>query len=92
MEEESKLNPLQMVAREMTPHSMLGDEHLIGRRIMGLLEHLHDRAAAELRDDPDTQEALRASQEYLVAVELVNFLGSQLIALEDIESDGGVAN
>lgn len=90
--EKEKLNPLEMVAREMAPHSQLGDEETIQRRIMGLLTHLHDRATVELEIDADTPGALRASQEYLVAVELVNFFGSQLIAFEDIDRSEGIAN
>jgi hypothetical protein len=89
---ESKLNPLQMVAREITPHSRLADENLIRRRIMGLISHLHDRATMELESDADSAPALRASQEYLIAVEIVNYFGTQLIAFEDIRIDEGVAN
>ena len=90
--EEKKLNPLQMVAREMEQHSELGDEVLIRQRLVGLLGHLHDRAKSELDRDARSEDALRFSQEYLVAVELINFLGSQLIAFEDIDHTRGVAN
>jgi hypothetical protein len=91
--EEKKLNPLEMVAREIAPHSnILTDEPHVRRRILGLLSHLHERATLQLETDADSPEAVRCTEEYLVAVEIVNYFGTQLIAFEDIELTQGVAN
>jgi len=86
--EKSKLNPLQMVAREMAQHSdyaPFGEEDKIVRRLISVLDYLHDRAALQVQVSPDTPEALSFSEEYLAVCEVIAQFGTQLTAFEDIE-------
>jgi hypothetical protein len=83
---EKKLNPLQMVAREMSDHSDL-DEDTIELAMEGLLEHLKERAIAAIDVDPDSDEAAAAAVQYRVACETIAVFGTQLIAFQDMEDD-----
>jgi hypothetical protein len=80
-----KLSPIEVVARELAQHSTL-DESQVVESIKGVLGHLMSRALASL--DPDSDDSARFSREYQVVSEVMLFLGTQLIALEDIEEEG----
>lgn len=82
----SKLTPLDMVAREMSEHSSLGEKD-ISDSIMRTLAHLRRRAADAITKDVESDEAMRFAQEYQTMSELVLFFGSQLIAFEDIDAE-----
>lgn len=80
----------------LTDEITLMTEEQIVRSLMDVMGHLHDRAAAALADDPDSEGARIASMQYLVTVEAIALLGTQLIALDDIakepETHGGDEN
>jgi hypothetical protein len=81
-----KLNPLQMVARELAEHiDMESDE--IERGLVNLTMFLHDRAAAEIDKDVDSDEAAEAVKQYRIICEVIAFFGTQLIAFEDMEDE-----
>ena len=81
-----KLNPLQMVAREMTEHSDL-DCHTIEESLSGVLSHLQSRAVIEINEDANSDTASVAALQYRVVCEAIAMFGTQLIAYEDIEED-----
>lgn len=83
---DKKLNPLQMVAREMSDHSDL-EQETIETALTGLLGHLQSRAMAEIEDDPDSDGARQAALQYRVICETVAMFGTQLIAYEDIDEE-----
>jgi len=84
---DNKLSPLQIVAREMAVHSTMTREQIEGA-LSGVLDHLMLRAEAEIRSpDSDEAKALALALQYQAVSEAVLFLGSQLIAFEDIEAD-----
>ncbi len=84
---EEKLNPLQTVALEMSNHSEMTFEQ-IEKSLLGLLEHLKQRAHAAIEDKLD-EDALDFAREYRAAAELIATFGTQLIAFEDMEESYG---
>lgn len=84
---DSKLSPLQIVAREMAAHSTMTRDQ-VEEALEAVLIHLMRRAEASIRASvPDAAEAMSLAQQYQAVSEAVFFLGSQLIAFEDIEAD-----
>jgi len=83
---DNELNPLQMVAREMSDHSDL-EQETIEDALKGLLGHLQSRAMAEIEDDPNSNAARQAAVQYRVICETVAMFGTQLIAYEDIDEE-----
>lgn len=83
---EKKLNPLQMVAREMADHSEL-DQETIAEALSSLLGHLQSRALEEINTDPQSDAAKAAAVQYRVACETVAAFGTQLIAFEDMDDE-----
>lgn len=83
---DQKLNPLQIVAREMAQHTRLTEEQ-VAHGLQGALGHLMERAAEAIACDPESFEAVRLARQYQAVSEAVLFLGTQLIAFEDIEAE-----
>ena len=83
---DKKLNPLQMVARELADHIDMEPEE-VERKITDLISFLHNRAVIEIDKNVDSPEALAAAQEYRIACEVIAFFGTQLIAFEDMEDE-----
>ncbi len=83
---DKKLNPLQMVAREMSEHSDL-DQETIEEVLTGLLGHLQMRAMKEINADPNSGAAKTAALQYRVTCETVAMFGTQLIAFEDMDKE-----
>lgn len=82
MADNARLTPLEMIAREMEQHSELSREQ-IEEAIALALEHLMKRAARRTRSD---EMDLSRSIQYQAVSEALLFLGTQLIAFEDIET------
>lgn len=82
---DKKLSPLQMVAREMAEHSSLTQEQ-IAESLRGVVTHLHQRARDALDKDIQSQEAIEMARQYQAVSETILFLGSQLIAFEDLDA------
>lgn len=85
---DQKLNPLQMVARELAESSDLERDH-IESTLTELLDHLQKRAVTEIDRDPESDAAMAAAVQYRVACELVATFGTALIAFEDMEREPG---
>ena len=83
MDDDARLTPLQMVAREMERHTDL-TRGQIETAIESVLDHLKGRALRPLKSD---QERLERALQYQAVSEVILFLGTQLIAFEDIEED-----
>lgn len=83
---DKKLNPLQMVAREMSDHSDL-DQETITEALTELLNHLQSRAMIEIDVDPDSKAARASAIQYRVICETVAMFGTQLIAFEDMDDE-----
>lgn len=84
---DSKLSPLQIVAREMATHSTM-TRGQVEAALEAVLIHLMRRAEVAIREDTsDGIEAMELARQYQAVSEAVLFLGSQLIAFEDIEAD-----
>ena len=84
---DSKLTPLQIVARELATHSTMSSAQ-IESALSSVLEHLMHRAEVELSATrQDSTLALELARQYQATSEAFLFLGSQLIAFEDIEAD-----
>ncbi len=81
-----KLNPLQMVAREVAEHSG-HEEETVELAMTELLEHLQLRAVNEIDTDPDSAAAAAAAIQYRIICEMIAMFGTQLIAFEDMEED-----
>lgn len=79
-----KLNPLQMVAKEVSFHNDI-DEDVIYSAISDLLSHLQNRAFLEIDKDATSDGAKSAALQYRVICEAVAVFGIQLIAAEDGE-------
>ncbi len=86
MDQNKKLTPLEMVAREMAEHSSL-EEHVIADAITRHLSATRKRAADAIMNDMESIEAMQLTAEYQAIAEMVLFFGSQLIAFEDIDAD-----
>lgn len=84
--EKEKLNPLQMVARELAENSDLKYDR-IESALRDLLMFLHGRAMAEIDKDVQSQDAIDAAVQYRVACEVIGLFGTQLIAFEDMEDE-----
>lgn len=84
--EKQKLNPLEMVAREMSEFVDMDREH-IEKSLIGLLLHLNTRALHEIDMDPHSDQARSAASQYRVACEAIALFGTQLIAFEDMDDD-----
>lgn len=83
---EKKLNPLQMVARELAEHSDMERDD-IEEALTELLEFLNHRAVLEIDRDEMSQEAMDAAVQYRVACEVIAMFGTQLIAFEDMDDE-----
>lgn len=83
---DKKLNPLQMVARELSEHSEMDRDQIEGA-LMDLLEYLNQRAVEEIEDDETSQDAMDAAVQYRVACEVIAMFGTQLIAFEDMDDE-----
>jgi hypothetical protein len=83
---DKKLNPLQMVAREMSDHSDL-DQETIEAALVGLLTHLQSRAMSEITEDHNSVTARQAAVQYRVLCETIAMFGTQLITYEDMDED-----
>lgn len=82
-----KKSPLDAVVEEMSLTSELTPIELRDS-IIGIMDHLHDRARNTLEDDSISDEqALQYAHQYLAFTQLVAFYGTALIACEDIESE-----
>ncbi len=86
--DKKKLTPLQMVTEEMAIHSSMTGPQL-ERALIGVLEHLNKRAVDAMERDIDSLESVRVAREYQAVAEVIEFLGSQLIAYEEIDIDDG---
>lgn len=86
---DSKLNPLQMVAREMAPHSTM-TRGQIESALSAVLDHLMLRADSEIRADSKSESAVSLARQYQAVSEAILLLGSQLIAFDDIEAEDDV--
>lgn len=80
---DKKLNPLQMVATEMSTHSDL-DYETITEALTDLLTHLQSRAMCEIDADPSSVASRDAALQYRVICETVAMFGTQLIAFDDM--------
>jgi hypothetical protein len=80
-----KLNPLQMVAKEIADHSTLTKEQ-IEESLKAVLNHLNERTATAIKSDIDSVESFDFAKQYQAVSETILYLGSQLIAFEEIES------
>jgi hypothetical protein len=83
---DKKLNPLQMVARELAEHSDM-ERDQIEEALMGLLDYLNQRAVEEINRDEMSQEAMDAAVQYRVSCEVIAMFGTQLIAFEDMDDE-----
>lgn len=84
---DNTLSPLKIVAREMASHSTMTRDQ-VEEALEDVLDHLMLRAEAEIAADrEDSAEALRLARQYQAVSEAILYLGSQLIAFEDIEAD-----
>ncbi len=81
-----KLNPLQMVAREVSEHTK-HDQETIELALTELLEHLQLRALNEIDTDQESMAARAAALQYRILCETIAMFGTQLIAFEDMEED-----
>lgn len=79
-----KMNPLQMVSRELSENTEM-DRDRIESSLEALLDHLNDRAAAEIDKNVESDEAMQTATQYRVFCELIALFGTQLIAYEDME-------
>lgn len=86
---DQKLSPLQVVAREVAQHTRL-TETQVSDGLQGALGHLMERAAAAIARDPDSIESITLARQYQAVSEAVLFLGTQLIAFEDIEAEDDI--
>lgn len=85
MDNETKLSPLGMVAREVATHSGMGEFEL-KELLNDVLDHMRDRARASIVDDAvDAVTALEYAKQYKAVAQTLQVFGTQLIALEDIE-------
>ncbi len=93
MAKTKKLNPLQMVARELCEQSEM-ERDQIESALTGLLDHLNARAVAAIDEDENSDDAMDAAVQYRVACEVIAMFGTSLIAYEDIEDElpGGEPN
>jgi hypothetical protein len=86
--DKKQLSPLQTVVQEMAIHSSMTEPQL-EKALVGVLEHLNRRAVAAMEKDIDSLESVRFAREYQAIAEVIEFLGVQLIAYEEIEIDDG---
>jgi hypothetical protein len=84
--EKEKLNPLQMVARELSEQNDMTRER-VEKCLMDVLMFLHGRALAEVERDPHDQVAIDVAAQYRVVCEIIALFGTQLIAFEDMEDE-----
>lgn len=83
---EKKLSPIQIVSREMGEHSSMTDVE-IEDALKDVLDHLQFRARTAIEVDPSSNDSTSFARQYQAVGETVLFLGTQLIALEDITVD-----
>lgn len=83
---DKKLNPLQIVARELSESSDI-ERDRIESAMTDLLEHLNARALVEINRDPESDEATAAAIQYRVVCELIATFGASLIAFEDMDEE-----
>jgi hypothetical protein len=83
---DKKLNPLQMVAKELSQHSDMEYDR-IESSLLGLVHHLNERALAEIKRDQASDEAAEAAAQYRTFVETIAMFGTQLIAFEDMDEE-----
>lgn len=83
------MNPLQMVALAVSQDSSLSEQQMLDS-LHEALNHLMLRADAEIRTDVDGPDAISLARQYQAVSEVILFLGTQLIAFEDIEAEDDV--
>jgi hypothetical protein len=83
---DKKLNPLQMVVREMSEHGDL-DRDTLEIALTGLLMHLQSRARTQIDLNADSVEACEAAIQYRAVCEMIAVFGTQLIAFEDMDDE-----
>lgn len=83
---DKKLNPMQMVAREMANHSKMTANEF-ETAFIGLLDHLQARARVEIDADPNSEASRNAAMQYRAASETIAAFGTQLIAFDDMEDE-----
>lgn len=82
-----KKSPFDAVVEEMALHSVLSQEE-IADALMGVIEFLQDRAHKTYSEHgEDSEESVAHTHQFLTVVDMVNFYGSALIALDDIEDE-----
>lgn len=84
--DKEQLNPLQMVARELSENIDM-ESDLIEGSIKDLLMYLQARAISAIDQDENSEEALKTTIQYRVICELIALFGTQLIAFEDMEDE-----
>jgi hypothetical protein len=84
--EKEKLNPLQMVARELEEQTGV-DVERIEKTLRDLLTFLHGRAVFEIDKDVHSDDAVSAAIQYRMVGEMIALFGTQLIAFEDMEDE-----
>lgn len=83
-----KLTPLQAVAIELAEHCSLTRQQ-IERALSDVLDHLMIRAKMEIEDFPDSYQTAEIARQYHAVSELILYLGTSLIAVDDIEQFEG---
>lgn len=78
------LNPIEMVAREISSGSSLSEAEMAAA-LQRVLLFLLGRSSSALAKDQHSSEAIEACHEYLAVSESLVAFGSTLKALEDIE-------
>lgn len=84
--DKKKMNPLQMVAQELSSQSDM-DYDQVEAALADLLDHLNARALEAIDEDPESEGAMNAAVQYRVACEAIATFGTALIAYEDIEEE-----
>ena len=77
-----------MVAVEVSEHSSMSVEEM-QRSLMDALAHLGERAAEAIDADENSERARDLAMQYQAISETILYLGSQLIAFEDIDAHLG---
>lgn len=76
-------SPIEIVSREVSRYSNL-EESLIKDSLKRILSSFMNKAMSALHIDPNSDDSLRCSQEYLVISELIISYGSTIATLEDM--------